>query len=222
MLSLGKENVLIWIFFRNRDLDSCLPCVCSFKPALAALQQLGGLQVVPLPVCVVWCLTAKLESNLSNALCPHRHSGQQPSCSCLCVQVQLHHSCPWSAESSLGALSVGPELKQLRSCRDVPLLLLSLRNSGIIRVHRIRVHSCSKANWIWFLASGLCFMNSGIESPFQKHWNMCFVCFNYKFNSLPFLPKLNQLVEVSQHRLLSGSMCMCSRSRVALTVVSLL
>lgn len=159
-------------------------CVHS-NQLLLPCQQLGGLQVVPLPVCVVWCLTAKLESNLSNALCPHRHSGQQPSCSCLCVQVQLHHSCPGSAESSLGALSVGPELKQLRSCRDVPLLLLSLRNSGIIRVHRIRVHSCSKANWIWFLASGLCFMNSGIESH-SRNTGICVLCVSIT-NSIPFL-----------------------------------
>lgn len=173
-------------------------CVHS-NQLLLPCQQLGGLQVAPLAFLCGVCLAAKSESNLSHALCPHRHSGQQPSCSCLCVQVQLHHSCPGNAESSRGALSVGPELKQLGSCCDLPLLLLSLRNSRIIRVHRITVHNYSKANWIWFLASGLCFMNSRIESPFQKHWNVCFVCFNYKLNSPPFLSKLNQLVEVSQH-----------------------
>lgn len=95
----------------------------------------------PCHVWVVWCLAAKFESSLSNASCPYRCNGQQPSCSCLCVQVQLHrhHSCSWRCRVFLWvcALSVGPELKQLRWCRDVPLLPLSLIHSGIIRVHRI-------------------------------------------------------------------------------------
>lgn len=120
----------------------------------------------PCPVCVVWCLAAKLESNLSNALCPHRPFGQQPSCTCLCVQVLQVPLLPWECRVFLWvcALSVGPELKQLRWCHDVPLPLLSLINSGIIRVH-----SCPVASWICFLASELCFMSSRIESPFQKH-----------------------------------------------------